>query len=50
MVAELSALAPDDPAAAELWHEASRISLEEGAVVVLAQKPSFVGLNRRSVG
>ena len=45
IVLELSALAPDDPAAAELWHEASRISLEEGPFMILAQKPSFVGLS-----
>ncbi len=39
----LAAIAPDDPAAAALWHEADAILLEDIFIMVLAQKPSFVG-------
>ena len=46
---ELAALAPDDPAAADLWKEASRIALEEGPFMILAQKPTVVGIST-SVG
>jgi peptide/nickel transport system substrate-binding protein len=43
IAAELAATAPDDPKAAALWHRADKILLEDVMIMVLAQKPSFVG-------
>ena len=43
IAAELAGLAPDDPAAAALWHEADRILIEDIPIIILAQKPSFFG-------
>ena len=43
IAAELAGLAPDDSAAAQLWHEASQILIEDIPIIILAQKPSFFG-------
>ena len=47
---EIPALNPDNPKAAALWKEASRIAIEDGYFVILNQKPNFPAVSARVGG